>query len=382
MINDIEQVLQKIFEEGSLISGVISSPKTKAGKIKKITIRPVAIKGSTLYQMSEHFPQKVIHKNLSNEACRMAVDGLLATDFKQGIFHTKEHDYHILVGKKTTVLKKAPTKSSGLTVHNRPKHYLLEEGVPVKFLVELGIMSSTGKVYSDKRDKFKQINRFLEIVSDVLPALKEKKKIHILDFGCGKAYLTFALYYYLHHVMDYPVEVTGLDLKEDVVAYCQELAGQLGYSGLKFIVGDINTYQPKGKIDLMVTLHACDTATDAALEKAVRWEADVILSVPCCQHELFSQIECGVLHPLLQHGLLKERFSALVTDAARGKLLEMLGYSVKMIEFIDPEHTPKNLLIRAVRQERPVSREKLAAEYRQFKELLSIIPSLETRLTP
>ena len=379
----MDSLLGSLFEDGILISGVISSPRSKEQSVHKIVIRPVSIKRKPQLQVSEHHDEKVIHRNVSPAECRTLIRGLLVSDYKQALFHTLDHDYHVLLGKKNriTILKKPPTKSVGDLSHNRSKNYVLEEGVPIPFLVKLGVMNAMGKVHADRRDKFKQINRFLEIVSDVISAFEKKKTIRILDFGCGKAYLSFALYHYLHHILHYDVEMIGLDLKKDVIIQINQLAQQMEFKNLHFVQGDINTYECEGMIDLMVTLHACDTATDAALEKAVRWGAKIILSVPCCQHELFSQVSNSSLKPLLQHGLLKERFAALATDAARGKLLECLGYHVQIIEFIDPEHTPKNILIRAVRKS-PSHKcvdKKALAEYRAFKEMLIINPSLEKR---
>ncbi len=380
--SEFDQIVSLIFAEKSLLSATLSSPQAKSQEVLKVQIRPVSIKGKVQYQISEHYSQKVLHKNLSKEECENLLRNLLTHDFKQGLLCTAANDYHILVGKKRniTVITKPPSKTALKTLsHNIPKQYLLQEGTPVPFLAALGIMNSVGKVFANKRDKFKQMNRFLEIVSDILPALEHKSKIHIIDFGCGKAYLTFALYHYLHNILKYDLEIVGLDLKQDVIAYCQSLADKLAYRKLQFVLGDINGYQPKNKVDLVVTLHACDTATDAALEKAVRWNADVILSVPCCQHELFTQVQSLPLNALLQHGILKERFAALATDAARGKILELLGYAVQIIEFIDMEHTPKNIMIRAVRKKHPQVDPKMAKEYNEFKQLLNIYPSLEQR---
>lgn len=210
-----------------------------------------------------------------------------------------------------------------------------------------------------------------------LPKLDGQKTLRILDFGCGKAYLTFALYYYLTQTLSYNVELTGIDLKKDVIDYCQALAQKLGYSSLQFIHGDINSYSREEPIDLMVSLHACDTATDAALEKAIRLKAKLILAVPCCQHEVAKQINAPILKPILEHGILKEHFSALVTDAARGKLLELSGYKVQILEFIDKEETAKNILIRASILPTPPDKKRLEAEYEAFTSLLNIRPTLE-----
>lgn len=233
--------------------------------------------------------------------------------------------------------------------HDRSKRYILQEGIPVDFLVGLGVQTPEGKIVRAKYDKFRQINRYLEFIEDVLDALPKDRCIRIIDFGCGKSYLTFAMYYYLHQLKKREIQVTGLDLKEEVIERCSLLARSLHYDGLQFEKGDISTYQGEQKIDMVVSLHACDTATDYALEKAVKWGAEVIMAVPCCQHEVNGQIHCDVLEPVLKYGVIKERMSALITDALRADFLEQKGYHTQILEFIDMEHTPKNLLIRAVK---------------------------------
>ena len=379
---DDHEKLKKICDE-KIISILLSARKLKGSEVLRVTVRALLIKDELQYQVTRHYIDKVVHNNLTKDAFQILLYKFLTSQFNQAIFCTETNDYHILVGKndKMSVVKKAPSKSEGSLLHNQKKNYLLEEGSPIPFLVETRIMNSMGRVNADKRNKFKQMNRFLEIVRDVLPAFKNKTKIRILDFGCGKAYLTFALYHYFHVMLGYKLEVIGLDLKKDVIADCQRIAKNLGYKNLQFFLGDINSFDVKEEIDLMVTLHACDTATDAALEKAIRSKTNVILSVPCCPHELFSQIENTELNPLLEHGILKERFSALATDAARGKLLEILGYTVQILEFIDLEHTPKNLLIRAVRKETETLNPTLLKEYLAFKKNLQIEPSLERRFS-
>jgi hypothetical protein len=272
------------------------------------------------------------------------------------------------------VLRRAPTAKAAELAHDRRKRRLLPEGVPVPFLVELGVMTPDGRVRARRQDKFRQINRFLELVDDVLP----NRALRIVDFGSGKSYLTFALYHLLAVERGLDVDVVGLDLKEDVIERCRALAGTLGYERLRFEVGDIALYDG-GPADVVVTLHACDTATDAALDRAVRWEAEVILAVPCCQHELYDQIEDESLEALLSHGILRERFAALATDAARAQLLEAVGYDAQVIEFVDLEHTPKNLLIRAIRRPQR-NRRRAVHRYRAFKERLGIDPALERLL--
>ena len=262
------------------------------------------------------------------------------------------------VRKKTADI--SPEDLARLSRHNRAKHYVLPEGTLVPFLVDLGVMTKDGAVVKAKYDKFRQINRFLEFVEDILPRLDRSKETKIIDFGCGKSYLTFAMYYYLKEVKGYPIRITGLDLKKDVIALCNKLAEKFGFENLTFLHGDIADYEGTDQVDMVVTLHACDTATDYALAKAVRWGAKVILSVPCCQHELNGQIESTLLAPALKYGLIKERMSALLTDAVRAGLLEEAGYRTQILEFIDMEHTPKNILIRAVRQGKPQKQQGLS----------------------
>ena len=233
--------------------------------------------------------------------------------------------------------------------HNRVKKYILEEGKAVPFLVDLGVQTAEGKIVRTRYDKFRQINRYLEFVEDVLPVFDKDKCIHIIDFGCGKSYLTFALYYYLHELRGYQVSITGLDLKEDVITHCNQLAEKYGYKQLTFLHGDIAKFEGADAVDMVVTLHACDTATDYALKKAVDWNAKVIFSVPCCQHEVNKMMKNDTLAPVLKYGLIKERMAALFTDAIRANLLEEQGYDTQILEFIDMEHTPKNILIRAVK---------------------------------
>jgi SAM-dependent methyltransferase len=378
---EIEQLLKNILEKGELILAILSSPHV-AKDILKLVIRPLLIKGKTIYQVTENRQQQAFHHNLSKEECLNWLKQRLE-DFKQIFFYTTAADYHVLLSKKSqfTLLKKAPSKAPRELSHNRQKKYLLQEGESIPFLVHLGIMNAEGKVYAAKKDKFRQINRFLEMIDDVLPHLDSSYPLRIIDFGCGKAYLTFALYHFLKITKGYLVQLIGIDLKREVIQYCQELAQALGYQDdLQFIREDIDHYQIQYNVDMVVSLHACDTATDAALEKAIRWQAQVILSVPCCQHELMHQIQQEELQPLLKHGILKERFAALATDAARVQLLEVLGYQAQILEFIDIEHTPKNLLIRAIKRSQSDGHRKAAWQaYLNFKRILHITPSLERR---
>jgi len=234
--------------------------------------------------------------------------------------------------------------------HNRQKSYILKEGTPVPFLVDLGVMTTEGKIIASRYDKFRQINRFLEFIEDILPRLDKNRENVIIDFGCGKSYLTFAMYYYLHELKGYLIRVIGLGLKQTVIVDGTRLGERYGYDKLKFYHGDIASYEGVDHVDMVVTLHACDTATDYALAKAVRWGASVILSVPCCQHELNKTMHQELMAPVFQYGLIRERMAALYTDALRAEILENQGYRTQILEFIDMEHTPKNILIRGVKQ--------------------------------
>ena len=281
-------------------------------------------------------------------------------------------------GGSAAALEYYPKLSADLPLsHNRMKRYLLPEGTPVPFLVDLGVQTKEGRIVRAKYDKFRQINRFLEFIDDILPKLDKGRETTVIDFGCGKSYLTFAMYYYLHQVKGYPLKIIGLDLKKDVIVRCNQLARQYGYDRLTFLCGDIASYDGVDQVDMVVTLHACDTATDYALAKAVQWGARVILSVPCCHHELNGQMENELLKPVLQYGLIKERMAALCTDALRAELLESRGYRTQLLEFIDMEHTPKNILIRAVRDGKPKNNRK---EIRNIFEFLSVRPTLSELL--
>jgi len=289
----------------------------------------------------------------------------------------------LLISKKgnaTVKIKKAQEREEENTIylHNRKKNYILEEGKPIPFLIDLGVMTKDGLIIKAKSDKFRQINRFLEYIEDILPNLDKEKELSILDFGCGKSYLTFAIYYYLKELKGYQIRVIGLDLKVDVISNCNTLSQKYGYEKLHFLQGDIATYDGSNSVDMVVTLHACDTATDHALYKAVSWGAKVILAVPCCQHELNGQIDCKPLRPVLKYGLIKERMAALFTDAFRANLLESKGYMVQILEFIDMEHTPKNILIRAVKKNSTNSDpESKIEDYLTSMELLGVAPTLQ-----
>lgn len=350
----MEKLLQLIDEIQweKLVEGVVSDKRNKA-EVQKIKLRPVVIKNTFLIQVTEYIGKQVIHDNKTLEAIKEYIYVSLRDNFKQANIRTEEYTYNILISKKgqvTVKKKKEIEKKKPVLIHNRVKKYLLQEGKPVDFLVYLGVMNSEGFVVKSKYDKFRQINRFLEFVEDIVDKLPKNKVINIIDFGCGKSYLTFAIYYYLKKEKNLDVNIVGLDLKSDVIKHCNQIATDLKYDGLEFLEGDIAQYKGKDDVDMVVTLHACDTATDYAIAKAIDWNAKVVLSVPCCQHELNNQIQNEVLSPIFKYGILKEKMAALITDGIRAGVLEEHGYDTQILEFIDMEHTPKNLMIRAVKK--------------------------------
>ncbi len=350
---DITQLLDICISD-KLIDMVISGQKNKSeDKAVKVRIRPVILKNEIEYQVSEFVGRKVLHSNHSAADVKKKIIDYMTEDFKQAQINMTDAAATILSSKSKTLTCKYK-KAGQLKVqrdlsHNRTKKYIIQEGKPVAFMIDLGVMGQDGKIIRTRYDKFRQINRFLEYIEDILPKLDKERELTIIDFGCGKSYLTFAMYYYLKELKGYNIRIIGLDLRADVIEHCNELRTRYGYDKLDFYVGDIATYKDVDKVDMVVTLHACDTATDYALAKAVKWGAEVILSVPCCQHEANRTIKSDILSPVMDYGILKERMAAIVTDAARAKLLTANGYDTQILEFIDMEHTPKNLLIRAVK---------------------------------
>mgnify|MGYP005907273827 FL=1 len=347
----IEELLEQCIQK-NLIDLTISGLKKKNEELPvKIKVRPVAMKDNIEYQVSEFIGRKVFHKNYKKDELKKKITDWMQEDYKQAQFTMTDATAQILSGKHSQTVKYKKCKEVRVQrdlSHNRTKRYILPEGTPVGFLIDLGVMTKEGKIVRQKYDKYRQINRFLEFVEDILPQLSKEREQTIIDFGCGKSDLTFAMYYYLKELKGYDIRIIGLDLKEDVIAHCNELKDKYGYGKLSFLVGDIASYTDVDAVDMVVTLHACDTATDYALAKAVQWGAKVILSVPCCQHEANRMMENELLQPVLQYGILKERMAAIMTDAVRANLLTAKGYDTQILEFIDMEHTPKNLLIRAV----------------------------------
>ena len=377
---ELGQALDLFLDEA--LERILFSNPVDRERIARSRLRPLLIKGSLVFQAEEQVGRQAFHRNMSKEETVSYITELLDGSFRQAEIVSGRGTGLIMVSRKGKVTVKVKQKAhsggagdqpariqsaSGLMSHNRQKSYILKEGSPVPFLVDLGVMTKEGRIVNSRYDKYRQINRFLEFIEDILPNLNQEEETTIIDFGCGKSYLTFAMYHYLKVLKEYPVRIIGLDLKQDVINHCSRLAMQYGYEGLDFYHGDIASYEGVDHVDMVVTLHACDTATDFALKKAVDWGAKVILSVPCCQHELAKQISCDIQKPVLQYGLIKERMAALYTDAIRAQVLERCGYRTQILEFIDMEHTPKNILIRGIRQGRK------AANEGQLKELLGFL---------
>lgn len=379
-----DDMLRELLQEsiGEQLYQIVLSNSREKEKISRQKIRPVLVKSSLKYQVSSFVGTKVFHENLEAGELIQAIIAAIQQTFRQAEITCRDFRATVLVSKKgkMTIQKKRQQSTSEAGAdwsHNREKRYILPEGTAVPFLVDLGVQTPEGKIVRSKYDKYRQINRYLELIEDILPILPKERTVHIIDFGCGKSYLTFALYYYLKELKKYDISVTGLDLKEDVIDYCNELRTRYGYNELRFIKGDIASYEGAQRADMVVSLHACDTATDYALQKAVQWQAAVILSVPCCQHELNRQIRNDILQPVLKYGLLKERIAALLTDGIRANLLEQMGYETQLLEFIDMEHTPKNILIRAIRRNEPAAQ---SEELKRLLQELHVQPTLEKLL--
>lgn len=356
---------------------IISKPKNKSNEYKKIVI----LKKKDNYFAEKFTEKQAFHQNLSFEDSLNFCIENLKEDFSQLNAFDDNYEYSILVSKKgkTSFIKKKLDNISNNQIqtdkNNRTKNYILKEGEIIPPLVDMGIFTKEGKVVKSMYDKFKQINRFIEIVDDVIP--ENTESINVIDFGCGKSYLTFILYYYLKFIKKINANIIGLDLKESVINNCNIASKKYGYDGLKFELGDINGYKTPFTPDMVISLHACDTATDFALYNAVNWGAKIILSVPCCQHELNEQFKTENLELFSEFGIIKERISALTTDAIRGNLLKACGYKTQIMEFVDLSHTPKNLLIRAVKTNIPEKNKKIAiAQVNSVIEEFNLKPTL------
>ncbi len=382
-MEQLEKLFTKIFQDRELVRMIFSGKRKKSLEYNKVTIRPVKIENTLHYQAEYTFEKKVTHKNLSEaEASGLALQ-LVIENFKQINIFTLSEDIQILASKasKPRITTKPASKGMPTLEHNREKRRIIPEGTPCDFLIRLGVMDETGKVIPKHYSKYRQINRYLEIVEDCLENLSKDRPLKIVDFGCGKAYLTFALYYYFHKMHNRQVDIIGLDLKEDVIRFCNKVAKDLHYDTLKFLKGDISKYTGDSA-DMVVTLHACDTATDYALMNAVSWNTKVILSVPCCQHELFRQIDNNLHQPILKYGILKDRLTEYLTDGLRGLKLEAAGYNVSMIEFTSLEHTARNIMIKAEKQNKhnPERIKKAQEQYDALCQFYCVHPTIDNLL--
>ena len=378
-MNQIEELLKRVLT--SLLVDMVISGARGGGDFIKIKVRPVMIRDSLYFQVSRYTDKQVFHENMTAEDALETLSGWILHDFRQAQIRMQDEMVTVLVSKKgkaTIKSKKAACIETQNLEHNRKKQYIIEEGMAVPFMIDLGVMTESGKIIRTRYDKYRQINRFLEFIEDILPHLPQNREITILDFGCGKSYLTFAMYYYLKELKGYDIRIIGLDLKKDVIKNCSRLAVKYGYDKLNFYEGSIEEFEGVTQVDMVVTLHACDTATDYAMYKALRWGASVILSVPCCQHELNKQIAVSEFEPITDYGILKERFCALATDGIRAKILEEQGYDTQILEFIDMEHTPKNLLIRAIHRKKQSDKkkEKAAQQVDVFCKQFGFTPTL------
>jgi SAM-dependent methyltransferase len=366
--------LDAALSDGSYLGTTLSQRRGNDGP-ERLVVRPTMVKGVRVYQWASQSDNRETHENLEPESTGRRLRELLGSAYGRAHVFTVDADFDVSVTSdgNLRVRRGRPTRAAVSLDHNRAKSHLLPENQPVPFLVEIGVMTPAGKVKASKYAKFRQINRFLELVSDVIPHLPADVELRVVDFGSGKSYLTFALYHLLTSVHQRSVHIVGLDRRADVVADCRRIVAKLGCRGLEFRVGEIGNEPLEGTVDLAVSLHACDTATDDALARAVAWQAAVIFAVPCCQHELAPKIQMQDLSPLEKQGILHAQFASLATDALRAQALEACGYKTQVLEFIELEHTAKNLLIRAVRRAESPGYDDAAVEaYQKFKQSLGL----------
>lgn len=374
-MNDLITAVEASFNP-KVYKMVLSKPRLKTDVYKKIVINQI----NEVYHLEKFTTTQVFNENLLTGQLVEFLNQSLEENFQQYNAWDDRFEYIIQISKKgkptmtRKALKEAPAR---VPSHNRPKNYLLQEGTVIPALVDMGIFTKEGKVVKTMTDKFRQINRFVEIIDDEIKSLTPGTELNVIDFGCGKSYLTFIVYYYLTQIKNIKVRMVGLDLKKDVIDRCNASAQKYGYDKLSFELGNIDAYQSSFPVDMIITLHACDTATDYALYHAINWNAKLIFSVPCCQHELNAQIETEALSLLTKYGIVKERTAALLTDAIRGSLLEACGYKVQLLEFVDLAHTPKNILIRAKKTKVTAAKKAQAlAEVEKVIQAFSLNPTL------
>jgi len=374
-MDDFKTILAESIEQDNLLKLVLSKPLTSGEDVaRKLSVRPVMLKVGRHYQFTRQIGKRELHDNFTPDETLDQIARLLHTHYRNAHLFSTHADFELKIKKSGAqiIRRTKPTMRVSETDHNRKKSYLIPEGTPCPFLHAIGVMTKTGRVHAAHQHKFRQINKYLEFVSDILPELPAEGTLQVVDFGSGKSYLTFALHHLLRQIHHRDVNIVGVDHNARLVAHCQQIADELQCNGLQFIARELSHFELDRSVNLAISLHACDTATDLAIARAIGWQSDVILAVPCCQHELTQQIEAESLHSLLKHGILKERFAAMVTDSLRAAALEISGYRTQVMEFIDLEHTLKNVLLRAVRKPNLETRPQSIQHYQQLKQLLQI----------
>lgn len=368
-MEELKRTLEEVFKS-EIIKIVISNKVKKDEKYNKIAINLKENNKNKFYQIEKFTDKQVFHENIKINEISDKVGELIFGNYKQMTAWSNNEIFDLKISKKGKIfLGKKKNDNSKIVAkgHNKEKNYILKEGMIIELLIDLGVFTKEGKVVNSKYDKYKQINRFIEIIDDEIKK-NDYKELTILDFGCGKSYLTFVLYYYFVKIKNINVKMIGLDLKEDVIKKCNDIAKRYNYENLHFELGDINGFKYNNKVDMVITLHACDTATDYALYNAIKWNSKMIFSVPCCQHEFNSQMKANELSILTKYGIVQERVAALMTDSVRANLLECVGYKTQLLEFIDIAHSPKNILIRASKNN--ISKEKKEKSLNEVNNLI------------
>lgn len=368
-MEELKRTLEEVFKS-EIIKIVISNKVKKDEKYNKIAINLKENNKNKFYQIEKFTDKQVFHENIKINEISDKVSELIFGNYKQMTAWSNNEIFDLKISKKRKIfLGKKKNDNSKIVAkgHNKEKNYILKEGMIIEPLIDLGVFTKEGKVVNSKYDKYKQINRFIEIIDDEIKK-NDYKELTILDFGCGKSYLTFVLYYYFVKIKNINVKMIGLDLKEDVIKKCNDIAKGYNYENLHFELGDINGFKYNNKVDMVITLHACDTATDYALYNAIKWNSKMIFSVPCCQHEFNSQMKANELSILTKYGIVQERVAALMTDSVRANLLECVGYKTQLLEFIDIAHSPKNILIRASKNN--ISKEKKEKSLNEVNNLI------------
>ncbi|CUO01145.1 class I SAM-dependent methyltransferase [Clostridium disporicum] len=377
-MNDLRKAICDMVSE-NIVKVVISNKMKSDVQYNKIVFLLKEKKGREYYQIERYTDKQVFHENIDKEKLEESLFENIESRYKQVNAWSENSTFDMKISKKGKVFlgkKSADNKKVANKSHNKEKNYILKEGMLIQPLIDLGVFTKEGKVVNSKYDKYKQINRFVEIIDDEIKKI-DQKELTILDFGCGKSYLTFVLYYYFVEIKKINVKMIGLDLKEDVIKKCNDIAKRYNYENLHFEIGDINGFKYNNKVDMVITLHACDTATDYALYNAVKWNAKMIFSVPCCQHEFNAQMKTEELSILTRYGIVQERIAALMTDSVRANILEALGYKTQLLEFIDIAHSPKNILIRASKGNISMEKkEKVLVEVENLMKQFNLSPTL------